>query len=153
MMNNVNISGYLTDNAVLKHLNTPNQTSCLECSIGHTRTFTNQKGNIERETSFFEVVIYGGYAERIANKMTKGALIFVEGTLRQHKWRHEDRNYAKVVIIGKRVNIIGKTNQATNINNGANNEEKEHCEANHCENSTPPSNDQNKQQISNIIPI
>ena len=148
-MNNVNISGYLTDNAVLKHLNTPNQTPCLECSIGHTRTFTNEKGNVEKETSFFEIVIYGKYAEHIESRMTKGTLVFIEGTLKQHKWKHEGKSYAKVVIIGKRVNIIDKIKHTHNIDNT----EKEHCGASDCENSTPPNIDQNEQQVSSIVPI
>lgn len=126
-MNNVNINGYLTDTPELKTLNTPNNTPCLEFAIGHTRSFTNEKGNLEKETSFFEVVFYGKYAEHVVNRLHKGTLVFIEGSLQQHKWKHEDKTYTKVTILGKRMNIIEKDrrNVPAQANAASTNEENQ----------------------------
>lgn len=126
-MNNVNINGYLTQTPELKTLNTPNNTPCLEFAIGHTRSFTNEKGNLEKETSFFEVVFYGKYAEHAVNRLHKGTLVFIEGSLQQHKWKHEDKTYTKVTILGKRMNIIEKDrhNVSAQANAASTNEENQ----------------------------
>lgn len=114
-MNYLGISGYLTKDAELKHIGNK-QTPCVSFSIGHSRTFTNERGNSEKETSFFDITFFGKYAEIKHPRLKKGSLVFIEGILQQDKWvsKEDGKTYTKVQIIGRNINIIekDKTNQA-----------------------------------------
>lgn len=77
-MNYLGISGYLTKDAELKHIGNK-QTPCVSFSIGHSRTFTNERGNSEKETSFFDITFFGKYAEIKHPRLKKALLCLSRG--------------------------------------------------------------------------
>lgn len=119
-MNYLGISGYLTKDAELKHIGNK-QTPCVSFSIGHSRTFINEKGNSEKETSFFDITFFGKYAEIKHPRLKKGSLVFVEGILQQDKWigKEDGKSYAKIQIIGRNINIIEKDKASIQANDEA----------------------------------
>ncbi|TLD95388.1 single-stranded DNA-binding protein [Helicobacter jaachi] len=104
-MNSVNISGNLIANAELKYIG-DNQTPCVNFTIAFNKVFKNERGNIEKAASFFNVVFFGNYAKSIHSSLNKGTLVFVSGTLNQNRWENNNQKYAKIYIIGKQINII-----------------------------------------------
>ncbi|STP11740.1 single stranded DNA-binding protein [Helicobacter cinaedi] len=61
-MNNISINGHLTADAQIKYIGSKN-TPCVSFLIGKNRSFTNERGNIEKKAMFFEVIVYGNYAQ------------------------------------------------------------------------------------------
>ena len=64
--------------------------------IAVDRPFTNQQG--ERETDFIDIVCWRKLAETVANYLTKGRLVAVDGRLqiRQYEWEGQRRQAAEV---------------------------------------------------------
>ena len=148
-MNYLGVSGYLTKDAELKYIG-EKQTACVNFSIGHSRTFTNERGNSETETSFFDITFFGKYAEYKHPRLKKGNLVFVEGTLQQNKWvsKEDGKTYSKIQIIGRNINIIEK-DKASVIN--ANDEAKE-VETTYTPSQKELDSTQESQEHTNAIP-
>lgn len=62
---------------------------------------------------FFNVVIYGQYAEKI-QKIEKGDLVILQGKLNQDIWEKDGNKHSKVNIIASRINIFKKQPQQNN---------------------------------------
>ncbi len=60
------------------------------------------------EGNFFDVTVWGRQGEAIANYMTKGKQVAVEGQLRQDRWESQDGSKrSKVVIEANTVQLLG----------------------------------------------
>lgn len=114
-MNSVNIKGHLVRNAEIKYIG-KNQVPCTSFTIALNKTFKNERGNIEKEASYFDVTFFGNYAQSIHESLVKGALVFVSGTLNQDRWQHDGKNYSRVSIIGKQISIIAPKDKTHNTN-------------------------------------
>ena len=79
----------------------------------------DEKGNTKTETLFIDAVIFGKYAEAIAEYLKKGSLIYLEGRLRYRTW--EDANGLKKskheIIVEKIEFLSRKENSQNNIDN------------------------------------
>lgn len=53
----------------------------------------------EEETSFIDIQAWGKQAEFVANKLTKGKKIMVEGSLRQERWESNGEKKQRVIIV------------------------------------------------------
>lgn len=61
------------------------------------------------ETSFFDVTVWGKYAENIKAKVVKGATVLVKGALKQDRWEDANGNKkSKVYINAESVKIYPK---------------------------------------------
>ena len=59
------------------------------------------------EASFFEVSLFGKSAEGLAQYLTKGKQVAVEGELRQDRWQQDGQNRSKVYISANNVQLLG----------------------------------------------
>ncbi len=91
MLNSNSMRGFLTRDAELKHANSG--TAILSFSIANESWFG------EKYTSFFECTAFGKRAESVANYMTKGTAVVIQGKLKQDRWEKDGQNRSKVVII------------------------------------------------------
>ena len=59
------------------------------------------------EASFFDVSLFGKSAEGLAQYLTKGKQIAVEGELRQDRWQQDGQPRSKVYISAINVQLLG----------------------------------------------
>lgn len=93
------ISGRLTRDSELKYGNSGT-------AILHFSVAVNDWYKGEEKTSFFDCVLFGQYAEKIAPKLRKGTGVVISGKLEQDRWQDQSgQNRSKVQIIAREVQI------------------------------------------------
>jgi len=103
-INQVVVSGRLTRDAELKY--SQQGTAVLHLSIAHNEWY---KG--EEKAHFFDGVMFGEYAEKIAPKLTKGAQVWVAARLQQNRWESNGEKRSKVELMIREVGIYGDHGQ------------------------------------------
>ena len=71
----------------------------------------------EDEPSYFDVTVWGKYAENLKLKIRKGLLIAVSGRLKQDRWEKDGQKKSKIYINADSVQILEKTEKKTEANN------------------------------------
>ena len=96
-MNTVNLIGRLTKDIELRY--TTSGKAVGSFSLAVTRQFKNENG--ERESDFFNCVIWGKSAENLANFTGKGAQIGVNGRLQTRNYENQQgqRVYVTEVVV------------------------------------------------------
>lgn len=95
-MNSIVLVGRLATDPELKYI--PSGAAVCEFRLAVDRPFKNQSG--ERETDFFNVKVWRERAETVANYMSKGRLVAVQGRMEIRQWVAQDgtkRSTAEVV--------------------------------------------------------
>jgi len=94
MLNRIVLIGRLVADPQLRY--TQSGVGVTNFRIAVDRPFTNQQG--ERETDFIDIVCWRKLAETVANHLTKGRLVAVDGRLqiRQYEWEGQRRQAAEV---------------------------------------------------------
>ena len=120
MYNKVIMMGRVVNDLELR--TTPNGDSVCPFRIAVERRFKNTDG--ERQTDFFNVVVWNKLAEAVAKYFSKGKMILVEGEMTTRQYTDKNGNNATwYEINAERVSFTGeKTGDApagTNIQNGA----------------------------------
>src|SRR5678809_1525968 len=59
------------------------------------------------EASFFDVTCFGKTAENLAQYMTKGKQVGVDGSLHQDRWEKDGQNMSRVVINANNIQLLG----------------------------------------------
>ena len=95
MVNSVILVGRLVADPELKY--TPNGIAVCSFRIAVNRRFKNENG--EREADFFTIVAWRQTAEFVANYMSKGRLIAVEGRLQSRSWTDQNGQRRSVVEV------------------------------------------------------
>lgn len=85
-MNNCQLIGNLTKDPELRTTGTGK--SVTSFSIGVSRKFSNQDG--ERETDFFNIVVWGKQAESSAKYLRKGSQCAVSGSIQNRSYEAKD---------------------------------------------------------------
>lgn len=106
-MNNISINGHLTADAQIKYIGSKN-TPCVSFLIGKNRSFTNERGNIEKKAMFFEVIVYGNYAQKLHPSLKKGSNAFIQGSLNWEAWEKDGQKHSKVNIIAQKIYVFQK---------------------------------------------
>lgn len=83
-LNKVFLIGNLTRDAELKTL--PSGSTVATFGLATNRTYTDKTGQKQTETEFHSLVLWGKRAEVLAQYLTKGKMIFVEGRLKTTSW-------------------------------------------------------------------
>jgi len=99
-LNRVMLMGNLTRDPELRYLPT-NNTPVVNVGIAINRTWRNQQGEQQEETSFIDCECFGRRAEVINQYLRKGKPVYVEGRLKLDQWQDRDgnnRSKLKVVI-------------------------------------------------------
>ena len=116
-LNTVTITGNLTKDAELKYTNSGLAIAQFSVAVNERE----KKGNeyVDRP-SFFEVTLFGKYAESINRHLTKGAKVGVQGKLKQERWEVDGDRRQKVKIHADRVDFIGGKKESQRPDNYGN---------------------------------
>ena len=87
-LNKVFLLGNLTRDPELKH--TATGTSVANFSIAVNRSFKGSDGDFKKETSYFNIVVWGKTGENCAKYLTKGKSVLVEGRLSTRSYEAND---------------------------------------------------------------
>jgi single-strand DNA-binding protein len=81
-------------------------------SIAVKHSTKGQNGQYVEEADFFNVTMFGKYAETLKPFMTKGKQICVVGKLKQERWTDQQgQNHTSVSIVADEVQLLGGQNQ------------------------------------------
>lgn len=94
-MNRVMLIGRLTAKPELRY--TGSNVPFCRFSLAVNRTFADAQG--ERQTDFFNIVIWRKQAENVSNFLNKGSLVAVEGRLQTGSYEDKDGNKRNTVDI------------------------------------------------------
>ena len=81
-------------------------------------------GRKDDEAFFFDCLAFDKTASLIAQYLSKGSPVLVEGYLKQERWEHEGQKRSKVKIIVTSVKFLGKA-QTANVDQGLKEPEKD----------------------------
>lgn len=110
MLNKVIMIGRLTRDPELRYL--PNGTPVTGFSIAVDRPFTNAQG--QRETDFIDIVAWRKLGEVVANNLTKGRLVAVEGRLQIRSYDAQDGSKRRVAeVVADTVQFLDSKVKAT----------------------------------------
>lgn len=96
-INRVVISGHLTRDGELR--TTANGANILTLGIAVNDSFKNSNGEWEDKPNFFDLKMFGTRAEKLAQYLTKGTKVTVEGKLSWSQWEKDGQKRSKVEII------------------------------------------------------
>lgn len=95
-VNTVTIIGRLTRDPEMKAM--PSGSNVTNFSLATSRKYKKDEKDVE-ETEFHNCVAYGKPAELIAQYMTKGALMLVQGRLKTQSWEKEGQKHYRTEIV------------------------------------------------------
>jgi len=105
--NKVIVVGNLTRDVELKTM--PSGDSVCNLSIATNRTWKNKNsGEKEQEVEYHNIVIFGKMADSVAQYMTKGSEMLVEGRLKTSSWETDGVKKYKTEIIAENVRFGSK---------------------------------------------
>lgn len=88
MLNKVELIGRLGKDPEIKHLDSGQVMA--RFSIATTETFKDRDGEKKETTEWHNVVVWGKQAETAEKFLTKGKLIYLEGSIRTRKWEDKE---------------------------------------------------------------
>ena len=97
--NQVILLGNLTRDVELKH--TPSNQAVANIGLAMNRQYQTRDGERREETTFVDCEAWGRQAEVMAQYLSKGRPVFIEGRLKLDQWQDRDgnnRSKLKVVI-------------------------------------------------------
>jgi single-strand DNA-binding protein len=104
-LNRVTIVGRLTRDPELRHL--PSGTPVLEMGVAVNGRQQDDAGNWVDKPNFFDVKVFGNQAEMLAQHLTKGRRIGVDGRLDWRSWEAQDgTKRSKVDIVAQSVQFL-----------------------------------------------
>jgi len=103
-VNHVIIIGRLTRDIVLKYTNGGMAIGSFSIAVNRR---TKKGEQWVEEASFFDVSLFGKSAEGLAQYLTKGKQVAVEGELRQDRWQQDGQPRSKVYISANNVQLLG----------------------------------------------
>ena len=108
-VNHVIIIGRLTRDIVLKYTNGGMAIGSFSIAVNRR---TKKGEQWVEEASFFDVSLFGKSAEGLAQYLTKGKQVAVEGELRQDRWQQDGQPRSKVFIAASNVQLLGGEKKA-----------------------------------------
>jgi single-strand DNA-binding protein len=104
-VNQVTISGRITRDLELRH--TPSGTKVIVLPIAFSRTFRDNSGEFQEQTSFIDIKVWSNRAEDCAKYLHKGSPVIVEGYLQTRTYENkEGQNVKAVEIVANRVHFL-----------------------------------------------
>lgn len=102
------IAGYTTKDPEIKV--TPSGTAVLSLSLAVNDTKKNAQGEWEDVVDFFDCKVFGKRAESLAQYITKGSKLTINGRLHQDRWQAQDgTNRSRVSIIVQDIELPPRT--------------------------------------------
>lgn len=110
-INRVTIVGRLTRDPELRHL--PSGTPVLQLGVAVNGRQRDESGNWIDKPNFFDVKVFGNQAEVLAQHLSKGRRIGVDGRLDWSSWEAQDGSKrSKVEIISNQVQFLDSRQEA-----------------------------------------
>ena len=107
MLNKVMIIGRLGRDPELRYTQSGSPVASL--NIATDESYTDREGNKVDRTEWHRVSVFQRQAENCANYLTKGSLVFVEGSLQTRKWQDQQGQDRYVTEIqGQRVQFLDR---------------------------------------------
>lgn len=105
-LNKVMLIGNLTRDPELRH--TPKGTAVSEISLAINRTWSNDQGQKQEETTYVEVTLWGRQAELAQQYLTKGRPVYIEGRLNLDTWDDKEtgKKRSKLRVIGENMQFL-----------------------------------------------
>lgn len=103
-VNSVTVSGNLTADPEIKKVGN-DDFAIVNLRLANNRQKKNQEtGDYEEEASFFDVTVFGKFAELCDRKLRKADAITVQGRLQQDRWETpEGDKRSKVIIVANEI--------------------------------------------------
>lgn len=116
-INTVVIAGRTTKDPEIKV--TPSGTAVLSLSLAVNDTKKNAQGEWEETADFFDCKVFGKRAESLAQYITKGSKLTINGRLHQNRWQAQDgTNRSSVSIIVQDIELPPLTQPQTSTGGG-----------------------------------
>jgi single-strand DNA-binding protein len=97
--------GHLTRDPELRY--TPNGSAVCQFGLALNRRYRTAAGELQEETTFVEVVVWGKQAEVVSSHMAKGRGVLVEGRLQQDTWETEaGERRSRLKVVAQRVTFL-----------------------------------------------
>lgn len=86
---------------------TPNGQTVCSFSLALNRSYKGADGNWQEATDYVDVVAWGPLGERVAQYVTKGRPVLVNGRLQSRQWEQEGQKRSKVEVNAQDVTFLG----------------------------------------------
>jgi len=107
-LNKVFLLGNLTRDPELRH--TAQGTSVANFSIAVNRTYKGNDGDFKKETSYFNIIVWGKTGENCAKFLSKGRPVLVEGRLQNRSYETQDGQKRTITeIVADNVQFLGSS--------------------------------------------
>ncbi len=106
-LNKVMLMGNLTRDPEIKY--TPKGTAIAQLGLAVNRTWSNDAGEKQEETTFVDVELFGRVAEIAGEYLKKGRPVFVEGRLKLDSWddKTTGAKRSKMKVVGENIQLLG----------------------------------------------
>ncbi len=109
-LNRVFLIGNLTRDPELRY--TPNNTAVADMGLAVNRTYRDQSGETQEDTTFVDITAWGRQAENCSQYLAKGSPVFVEGRLTFESWENnEGQRRSKLKVTAQRIDFLGSGQQ------------------------------------------
>ena len=106
MLNKVMIIGRLGRDPELRYTQSGSPVASL--NIATDESYTDREGNKVDRTEWHRVSVFQRQAENCANYLTKGSLVYVEGSLQTRKWQDQQgQDRYTTEIKADRITLLG----------------------------------------------
>ena len=117
MLNKVMIIGRLGRDPELRY--TQNGTPVTSLNIATDESYIDREGVRQDRTEWHRVTVFQKQAENCSNYLTKGSLVFVEGSLQTRKWQDQQgQDRYTTEIKAQRVQFLDRRNNNNNNDGG-----------------------------------
>ncbi len=103
--NQVILMGNLTRDPEVRQI--PSGQSVCSFSLALNRSFKAASGEWQEATDFIDVVAWGPLGERVAQYVTKGRPVLVNGRLQSRAWEQDGQKRSKVEVVAQDVTFLG----------------------------------------------
>lgn len=116
-VNQVILMGNLTRDPETRQ--TPNGQSVTSFSLALNRSYKDQSGEWQEATDYIDVVAWGPLGERVAQYVTKGRRVLVQGRLQSRAWEQDGQKRSKVEVQANDVTFLDGRGEGEGSQGGA----------------------------------
>ncbi|MCL4357757.1 single-stranded DNA-binding protein [Patescibacteria group bacterium] len=107
-VNQVMLMGNLTRDSELRQ--TPNGQNVCGFSIALNRSYKDANDEWQEATDYIDIVAWGVLAERVAQYLSKGRRVLVQGRLQSRSWEQDGAKRSKVEVLANDVTFLDGRN-------------------------------------------
>ncbi|MEO8785034.1 MAG: single-stranded DNA-binding protein [Candidatus Saccharimonadales bacterium] len=103
--NQVILMGNLTRDPEVRQI--PSGQSVCSFSLALNRSYKGSDGEWTEATDYIDVVAWGPLGERVAQYVTKGRPVLVNGRIQSRSWEQDGQKRSKVEVVAQDVTFLG----------------------------------------------